>query len=131
MAVDLADMFTVPIGKTLGLAMVIVPVTDPVSSNTAVSCAKGKLFAPGVPPLVSAHPVAFQFCAPARFQYTVLGVLKVIPVLPFRSPMRVPEDHDAAPVAVQSLKSTSVKLVNAAALIVKTLPCVCDTNAMR
>lgn len=48
--------------------IVIVPVTLPVLSNTAVSCAKGKLFTAGDPPDNVAHAVADQFCAPARFQ---------------------------------------------------------------
>ena len=47
---------------------VIVPVTEPVLSNIAVSCAKGKFAAKGVPPDVKDQPIAFQFCAPAKFQ---------------------------------------------------------------
>ena len=41
--------------------IVIVPVTLPVLSNTAVSCANGKLLMSGVPPEDAAHPVALQF----------------------------------------------------------------------
>ena len=49
--------------------MVMVPVTLPAaSSNTAVSCASGKLLMSGVPPEDGAQAVADQFCAPARFQ---------------------------------------------------------------
>ena len=59
-------MFIVPILKFWFI--VIVPVTEPVSSKTAVSCGKGKFATAGVPPLLVAHPVAPQFCAPAKFQ---------------------------------------------------------------
>ncbi len=40
---------------------VIVPVTAPVLSNTAVSWANGKLLSAGAPPDDKAHAVAFQF----------------------------------------------------------------------
>ena len=49
------------------------PVTEPAFVNVAVSWASGKLSVDGVPVDVVAHPFADQFCAPARFQYTVLG----------------------------------------------------------
>lgn len=66
MALVRLPIFSVPIFQPE--LIVIVPVTDPVLSNTAVSCASGKLFTAGVPPDVVAHPVADQFCAPAKFQ---------------------------------------------------------------
>ena len=65
-AVVRADMSIV--GKFQGSSIVIVPVTEPVLSNTAVSWARGKLLTPGVPPLPGAHAVALQFCVPAKFQ---------------------------------------------------------------
>jgi hypothetical protein len=58
----------------------------PALSNTAVSCARGKLLKAGDPPLVGAHPVADQFCEPAKFQYTVLAAGKVMLVLPPQLP---------------------------------------------
>lgn len=66
MALVRADIFSVPIFQVEFI--VIVPVTDPVLSKTAVSCANGKLFTAGAPPEDVAHPVADQFCAPAKFQ---------------------------------------------------------------
>ena len=100
----LADISTVPIFPT---SNVIIPVTLPTSSNTHVSCANGKLLTSGVPPLVDAQPVADQFWAPAKFQYTVFG-LKLIPELPFKSFSRVPEIGAAAPTTLMSKKSTLV-----------------------
>lgn len=75
----------------------MVPVTDPALVNVAVSCASGKKLVLGVPVEVSDQPLALQFCAPARFQYTVLGVSKVMPLQPRRSPMRVPLMGAAVP----------------------------------
>jgi len=78
------DMSMVPMFQAA--SMVIVPVTLPLSVNTAVSCARGKFATAGVPVEVVAQPVADQFCAPARFQYTVLGVENVMPELPPQLP---------------------------------------------
>lgn len=81
---------------------------------TAVSWAKGKLAKAGDPPLSKAQPVAFQNCVPARFQYTVLGASKVMPVLPPASPRAVPDRGVAAPVMVMSVKSTLARPLTAA-----------------
>ena len=62
----------------------------------------------GVPPDPGAHAVALQFCAPARFQYTVLAAGNVIPELPPQSPARVGDAPDAVPARVMSRKSQSV-----------------------
>jgi hypothetical protein len=86
---------------------VIVPIA-PVLSSTIVSWASGKLLAAGVPPEAVAHPVADTDCVPAKFQYTVFAVAKVILVLPPALPSRVP-DQVAAPAPVIFLKSTSVR----------------------
>ena len=75
----------------------IVPVTDPALVNVAVSCARGKKSVLGVPVLVSDQPFADQFCAPAKFQYTVFGVSNVMPRQPRKSPIRVPEIGAAVP----------------------------------
>ena len=75
----------------------IVPVTEPALVNVAVSCASGKLSVDGVPVGVVAQPVADQFCAPARFQYTILAVLNVMPEQLVKLPMRVPEIGAAVP----------------------------------
>jgi hypothetical protein len=48
-----------------------------------------------------------MFCAPAKFQYTVLGAGKVIPELPPQSPKRVPDSVPTAPASAIFLKSTS------------------------
>jgi hypothetical protein len=89
------------------LPIVTVPAA-PALSNIAVSCARGKLLTSGLPPDVSAHPVADQFCVPARFQYTVLGAGKLMPLLPPQFPTRVGDDPAAAPAIVMSLKSQSL-----------------------
>ena len=62
----------------------------------------------GVPPDPVAQAVALQFCAPARFQYTVLGAGNVMPVLPPQSPARVGDAPDAVPARTMSRKSQSV-----------------------
>ena len=62
----------------------------------------------GVPPLDVAHPVEDQFPPARRFQYTVLAVSNVIPLLPLPSPKRVPDTGAAAPAMVMSRKSASV-----------------------
>ena len=87
----------------------------PALSNTAVSCARGKLLTAGDPPLLVAHAVADQSCVPARFQYTVLAVGKVMPALLPQSPSRVPEAQLAVPVELMSRKSMSVSPVTVAA----------------
>ena len=87
--------------------IVIAPVTLPVLSNTAVSCANGKLLMSGVPPDELAHPVADQFWAAARFQYTVFAPGKVMPELPPQFPARVGDELAAAPAIAISLKSQS------------------------
>lgn len=64
-----------------------------------------------MPPDVAAHPVDVnQFVDPVKFQYTVLGALKVMPEQPAKLPMRVPEIGAAVPVTCISRKSISVKL---------------------
>ena len=74
-----------------GTSIDIVPVTEPTLVNVAVSCGNGKKFVFGVPVDVSVQPLALQFWAPAKFQYTVLGVLNVMflhsPLLPMRVPL--------------------------------------------
>lgn len=80
----------------------------PVLSNTAVSCARGKLLTAGAPPEVAAQPVSLQFTAPERFQYTVLAVGNVMPLLPPQLPARVGEEPAAVPAMVMSRKSQSV-----------------------
>ena len=90
------DISTVPV-YGMAVSSVIVPVTEPALVNVAVSCANGKKLVLGVPVLVSDHPLADQFCAPARFQYTVFGVDIVIPRSPPRSPILVPLIGAAVP----------------------------------
>jgi hypothetical protein len=75
----------------------IVPVTDPALVKVAVSCGRGKLSVEGDPVEVVAHPFALQFCAPARFQYTVLGASNVMFLHSPRLPMRVPLMGAAVP----------------------------------
>ena len=77
------DMSTVPIFQ---LFPMLTLVAAPVLSNTAVSCARGKFAKAGDPPLLAAHPVENQLCAPVRFQYTVFAAGKVMLVLPPQSP---------------------------------------------
>ena len=61
-AIVIAPVFVMFIvGKFQPTANVIVPVTLPVLSNTAVSCGNGKLLTAGVPPEDVAQPVPFQF----------------------------------------------------------------------
>ena len=87
--------------------MVTVPAA-PVLSNTAVSCANGKLLTSGVPPDEVAHPTLKKFCDPAKFQYTVFGEGKVMPELPPKSPPRVTDVPDAVPERITSSKSQLV-----------------------
>ena len=94
----------------IAVSSVIVPVTDPAFVNVAVSCGKGKKFVFGVPVDVSVQPLALQFCAPAKFQYTVLGVLNVIPLHSPLLPMRVPLMGAAVPLTYKPRKSASVRL---------------------
>ena len=82
----------------------------PALVNVAVSCGSGKLSVEGVPVEVVAHPLADQFCVPAKFQYTVLGVLNVIPLHSPRLPMRVPLIGAAVPRTYKPRKSASVRL---------------------
>jgi hypothetical protein len=101
------DILIVPIFQTS--LIVIVPVTLPAFVNVAVSWANGKLAAAGDPVVVVAHPVADQFCAPARFQYTVLAAGKVIPVFPPQSPHPTADVMVPTPtLALISLKSVLV-----------------------
>jgi hypothetical protein len=51
----------------------------------------------GVPEAVVAQPFEDQFCVPAKFQYTVFGVLNVMPLHSPRLPIRVPLMGDAVP----------------------------------
>ena len=96
---------------------------SPVAWNTAVSWARGKLFAAGAPPAVAAQPVEDQLPPPTKFQYRVVAAVNVMPLLPLQSPMRVPEAGAAAPAMVMSRKSTSVMLT-AAAVMVRVVPMV-------
>ena len=77
-----------------------------VPENTHVSWASGKLASAGAPIDVVAHAVAVHSPPAARFQYTVFGLVKVIPELPLQSPKLDPVIGAAAPVIVMSLKST-------------------------
>ena len=93
---------------------------NPVLPITAVSCANGKLFTSTVPPEDRAQAVEFQLPPAAKFQYTVFAAVNVIFELFEQSPILVP-DHVAVPAPAISLKSTSVKLEMAAAVIVTLL----------
>jgi multidrug efflux pump subunit AcrB len=64
-AVVRADISTVVIFHREFTVMLVIA---PFSSKTAVSCANGKLLIAGESPEDVAHPVADQFCAPAKFQ---------------------------------------------------------------
>ncbi len=127
-AVVRADALKVPMFHAVSI--VIVPVTLPVSSNTAVSWASGKLLMSGVPPDPGAQAVALHCCAPARFQYAVLGAGNVMPVLPPQSPARVGDAPDAAPARVISRKSQSVAEM-ALTVSVRGVPMVSDRKKMR
>lgn len=72
-----------------------------------------------MPPEVVAHPVADQFCAPAKFQYTVLVAGKVM----FRLfPQLPPRVGDFAFVSEMSLKSISETVVHVVAFSVLRVP---------
>ena len=102
------------------------PLFSPVASKMQVSWAKGKLSMLGVPPLDVAQAIAPpQFPPAARFQYLLTPAPKVIPLLPFASPKRVPDTGAAAPAMVMSRKSASVP-ENAAVVIVRVVPMVSD-----
>ena len=75
----------------------VAPVFSPVFSMTAVSWASGKLSVLTAPPELAAQALADQLLPPAKFQYTVLGVLKVMPLQPLKSPTRVPLMGAAVP----------------------------------
>ena len=106
-ALVLPDMSTLERAAT---SIEILPVTEPALVKVAVSCGKGKLFVDGVPVEVVAQPLALQFCAPARFQYTVLGASNVMPLHSPRLPMRVPLMGAAVPRTYKPRKSASVRL---------------------
>lgn len=118
----LADMSMVPM-LYAALTVTVAPLFSPVASKKQVSCAKGKLFTAGEPPLVVAQPTADQLPPAARFQYLFAAAVNVIPLLPLQSPMRVPEAGAAAPAMVTSRKSTSV-IDTAAAVMVRVVPMV-------
>lgn len=84
----------------------------------------------GVPPDPVAQAVALQFCAPARFQYTVFGAGNVMPVLPPQSPARVSDAPDAAPARLMSRKSQSVAEM-ALTVRVRGVPMVSERKKMR
>jgi hypothetical protein len=75
----------------------VADVFSPVFSMTAVSCANGKLSVLTPAPELAAQALADQLPPAAKFQYTVLGVLKVIPLQPLKSPTRVPLMGAAVP----------------------------------
>ena len=110
--------------------VVCVPVPGLVDSNTAVSCASGKLLTAGDAPELAAQPVADQLLLPARFQYTVLAASNVIPLLPLQSPKRVPDTGAAAPAIIMSRKSTSVA-DTAAQVSVRVVPMASDRTKCR
>ena len=115
-------MSTVPTLQSLEI--VTVPAA-PALSNTAVSCARGKLLKAGDPPLLAAQPVADQFCEPAKFQYTVLAAGKVMLVLPPQLPPPVVAVI-AFVAAVMSRKSTLDKVVALAKVMVLAVPSVLE-----
>lgn len=84
----------------------------------------------GVPPLDVAHPVADQFCVPARFQYTVLGVEKVMFVLPPQSPPLLVAVI-ALVAAVMSRMSTLLNVVGLARVSVRGVPSVSERKKTR
>lgn len=125
----LADASKVPMFQA---ALTVSVVKAPVLSMTAVSCARGKLPASGVPPEFRAQPVALQFCEPVKFQYTVLAAGKVMPELPPQSPNLVPDKVPTAPATTMSLKSRSAgEADQPAAVMVLGVPTVLDLKKMR
>lgn len=107
--VVLADKSILPT-YVMAVSSVIIPVTEPALVNVAVSCGNGKLSVDGVPVDVVAQAFADQFCAPAKFQYTVLGASNVMPLHSPRLPMRVPLIGADVPRAYKPRKSASVRL---------------------
>ena len=126
-ALVLADASNVPMFHA---ALIVTVPADPVLSNTAVSCAKGKLLVAGTPPDDVAQPSALQFCDPARFQYTVFGAGNVIPELPPQSPARVGDEPAAVPAIVMSRKSQSVA-DSVLTVSVRVVPRVSERTKMR
>jgi len=75
---------------TTELTVTVADVLRPVLTKVAVSCANGKLSVLTAPPAETAQALSLQFPPAAWFQYTVLGVLNVMPLQPLRSPILVP-----------------------------------------
>ena len=70
-----------PIARLI-LTVTVAEVFNPVFSIIAVSCGRGKLSSDAVPPDDGAQAVPVQLPPADKFQYTVLGVLNVIPEQP-------------------------------------------------
>lgn len=101
-----------------------------VPENMHVSWASGKLALAGVPVDVVAHAVAVHNPPAARFQYTVFGLVKVMPELPLQSPKLDPVIGAAAPAIVMSLKST-LSPENALHVSVTVVPTVLERMKVR
>ena len=84
------------------------PTPNPVLGNAATSCASGKLSVLAAPPIVAAQLFPAKLLPAAVVQYTVFDALNVMPLLPRKSPMRVPLKVPPAPVTRISRKSTSL-----------------------
>lgn len=115
------DASTAPIDQ-FELMVMVAPAFNPVSSMTTVSCASGKLATADAPPDVSAHAAADQKPPPTRFQYLLTPAANVMPLLPWQSPSRVPDQGADAPAAATSRKSTSDNAATAAAVSVLEAP---------
>lgn len=93
-----ADASTVPVLGSAASMVIVWPADGWTLLMTAVSCPKGKLFVAAVPPDVAAQLLLDQLAEDGPTQYTVFGVLKVMPRQPLRFPMRVPDIGAEVPV---------------------------------